>query len=70
MSFNFTVPEKESKKAENWICKHKEVCEIGNDVGAIGGKHTWSFTQTGLGCIIVLKCACGEKIDLTDYKNW
>lgn len=69
MSFNFTVPENESKKAEDWIWKHKKVCEI-TDVGAIGGKYTWSFTQTSLGCIMILKCACGEEIDLTDFENW
>jgi len=67
--FNFTIPEKESKIAENWISKHKMVCRI-KDVGAIGGKYTWSFTQTSLGCITILKCACGEEIDLTDYRDW
>ena len=41
------------------------------DVSAtIGGKYTWSFTQTGLGCVIVLNCVCEEAINLTDFETW
>jgi len=69
MPYQFEIPDKEADKSEVWRIKHKKVCEI-TDVGAIGGRWTWSFTQTGLGCIMILKCACGEKIDLTDYENW
>ena len=67
--FSFTVSDKESKIANDWLMEHKKVCKV-TDVGAIGGKYTWSFTQTGLGCITVLKCACGEEITVTDFENW
>ena len=69
MAFNFTVPDDEATKYQKWREEHNEVCPQ-TEVGAIGGKFTWLFTPTGLGCILRLKCACGEEIDLTDYENW
>ena len=68
MLTEFIIPDYEAKKADEWLTEQKKVCEI--DVGAIGGKYTWSFTQTGLGCIIVLKCACEEEINVTDFESW
>jgi len=67
--FNFTVLDEEENKANKWLLEHKKVCKIKN-VGAIGGKYTWSFTQTGLGCITTLKCICEEGINLTDFESW
>lgn len=69
MGIEFIVPDDETIVAGNWLKEHEKICKQ-TDVGAIGGKYTWSFTQTGLGCIMVLKCACGEEIDVTDYENW
>jgi len=69
MAFNFTVPDEDEVKANKWVRDHKKVCKV-TDVGAIGGKYTWSFTQTSLGCITILKCACGEEINLTDFESW
>lgn len=69
MAFNFTVPDEEADKSRKWRKDHDKICpQI--EVGAIGGKFTWSFTPTGLGCILKLKCACGEELDLTDYDSW
>ena len=65
----FIVPDEETKKAARWQKQHKKVCSV-TEVGAIGGKYTWSFTQTGLGCITTLKCTCGEELNLTDFNNW
>jgi hypothetical protein len=69
VAFNFTVPDEQADASRKWRKEHNKVCKI-EDVGAIGGKFTWSFTPTSLGCILVLKCICGEKLDLTDYDNW
>lgn len=66
----FTLNEKETKKYNKWYKKHKKVCSKKGPAGAIGGKLTFSFTPTGLGPIIEVKCACGEKKDVTDWKNW
>lgn len=69
MAIEFVIPDEEAQKAGEWLKKHEPICKQ-KEVGAIGGKYTWSFTQTGLGCIMVLKCACGKDIDVTDYENW
>lgn len=38
---------------------------------AIGGMWSYSFTPTGLGNILRVKCnACGKKLDVTDYGSW
>ena len=66
----FTLNKKETKKYNNWCKKHKKICPIKGPGGAIGGKITFSFTPTGLGPIIEVKCACGKKKNLTDWKNW
>lgn len=49
----------------NHECKHKELV-----VGAIGGRLTFLFTPTGLGCINIVKCLCGEEINLTKSEDW
>ena len=69
MSIGFIVPDEDEEKANEWLEKHRKICKV-DDVGAIGGKYTWSFIQTGLGLIIILKCFCGEEINLTDYESW
>ena len=66
----FTLDEKETKKYNKWCKKHKKVCPIKGPGTAIGGRLTFSFTPTGLGPIIEVKCACGKKKNLTDWKNW
>ena len=69
MSFTFTIDDEAEKKYLKWLEEHKKVCKV-TDVGAIGGKYTYSFTQTGLGCIHILKCVCGEKANFTEYDEW
>lgn len=51
-----------------WDRKHS--CELKEYSGACGGRITYSFTPTSLGVVIKAKCACGEELDLTDYKGW
>ena len=50
----FTLNEKEAYKYQKFIAKHKP-CRT--NVGAIGGGYTIMFTPTGLGNLIVVKCA-------------
>jgi hypothetical protein len=38
--------------------------------GAIGGAYTWETTGTSLGEITVVRCTCGEAIDVSDYDGW
>jgi len=68
----FELDETELKKFKKWKERHNKTCPFKNPMkqGAIGGRFTYSFCPTGVGVTTVVKCACGEKIDLTDYDNW
>lgn len=58
-----------NKKYEEWRKIHKCQFINPNSVCAIGGRLTFSFTPTSLGCISKVKCVCGEEIDTTNY-SW
>lgn len=62
----FTLTMAQQKQAGVWLRRHQHP----DAQGAIGGGITWSFTPTSLGTVEVLSCACGEKLDLTDFANW
>lgn len=70
------IDKQEIENYLEWINNHK--CKFTYDpdknpfppTGAIGGGLTYSFTPTGLGVIIKVKCACGEEADVTDYDSW
>ncbi len=53
------------KKFKEWKKDKGEIY-----VGAIGGAYTICFTPTGLGDIVIVKCADGTQIDLTEYDLW
>ena len=58
----------ELKKYHRWKAKHDKTCP---DKGAaIGGRITFSFTPTGIGTVVVVKCACGEEKNVTDFDRW
>ena len=38
--------------------------------GAIGGGYTWETTGTSIGQVTVVRCTCGEAIDVSDYDGW
>jgi hypothetical protein len=51
-------------------CPHRPTDDKPFAGGAIGGAVTYEFTPTGIGVVMGARCACGEKIDLTDYELW
>jgi hypothetical protein len=69
MSFTFVIPDDEVKEYRKWLKKHNKVCQQ-KDVGAIGGRFTFSFTPTAIGCGVIIKCACGKEIDLSHSETW
>lgn len=69
MSFTFTVPDEDAEEFRKWRKEHNKTCDS-IDVGAIGGRFTWSFTQTGLGCVVKVKCACGQETDFSHFEDW
>jgi len=64
----FQLDNEQFKNYIEWDKKHQ--CKLKNNIGAIGGRLTFSFTPTGLGVIIKVKCACGEELDLSNYEEW
>lgn len=76
---SFNTSEWESVAISEWFAEHRKVCvhnnyklaqEKGVPTAAIGGALTYQFTPTSLGVAVSVKCACGEKADVTDYDSW
>jgi len=61
---SFELTEEQEKALTEW----KAAQEFPS--ATIGGAYTYSFTPTGLGTIVVVKCVNKNTIDLTDYDNW
>ena len=68
----FEIDDKQEKKFEHWNKKHKKKCEYlkSDKQSTEGVRLIYSFTPTGLGTIVTVKCLCGEECDLTDSGNW
>ena len=68
----FELLDKELEMFEDWNRKHRKVCKIVNENPqvAIGGRLTFSFTPTGLGPGVSVKCICGAEKDCTDVDSW
>jgi len=73
----FTIDDKQATQIKKWKKEHK--CSLRTSdrgieeeiyVGAIGGAITYCFTPTGIGIIVEAKCACGEKLNVTDFEDW
>ena len=62
----FEITDNQHKQYMDWITRHK--CDA--YAGACGGKISWTFTRTGLGLCVVVKCICGEEINITDTDVW
>ena len=64
----FELDDEQVHKYNEWSETHE--CSIrhpkyGRQGGTFGDCDTFTFTPTGIGTIIWVKCACGAKIDLT-----
>lgn len=65
----FEIEPEELAKAQGFVSAHREL-HAHESEGAIGGRFTWSFTPTSIGTIVVIRCACGESLDVTNYGDW
>lgn len=63
----FYTSNNQEEEIINWTKEHK--CSV-TYTGATGGGITYSFTPTGIGIITIVTCACGSKIDVTEYDGW
>jgi len=73
------TPEKQRDAIYTWQKEHDEAKHMPIDgkgkgkfrySGAIGGAYTWETTGTSLGQVTVVRCTCGEAIDVSDYDSW
>lgn len=76
-NMQFHMTDDDTRKMADWLIDHNPKCrfyddgtQVSNPMGAIGGRLTYKFTPTGVGLAIVVECACGESVDLTDYESW
>lgn len=60
----FTLTKEQEAKLAEW----KDMQEYPS--ATIGGAFTFSFTPTGIGTTIIVKCVNKNTLDLTDYDNW
>lgn len=58
----------QEEKYKEWTRNHKCTFRKGGIrcIGAVGGADTFRIIGTGLGEIVEVECACGEKLDLTE----
>lgn len=65
----FQVSQEEAAKAERWLSRHR--CTVRTETPpAAGGRVSYEFTPTGIGTVIVVRCACGKSKNVTDYEGW
>ena len=68
MDFNFELDEDEAVRATEFMDAHET--KHGECLAAIGGRYSFTFTPTGVGTCVHIKCSCGEEKDVTDYDLW
>jgi len=75
----FDINEKEKACLDIWLNDHHKECafspereseRVSPKLGAIGGGLTYCFSPNGLGRTLVVRCACGGEIDVTDALEW
>ena len=75
-AIKFVVDAGQLKQLGEWISEHVKTCpftpteENPFPAGAIGGVMTYSFCNTSIGQVCRAECACGGKVDLTEYGDW
>lgn len=63
------VLKSEQEAINLWI--KEQNCKVENHGGAIGGRYTYMYTPTSLGCIIKVRDnVTHEEKDFTDYGSW
>lgn len=68
----FAIEGKELEDWSKWYEKHNKKCphSKGEGLGAIGGRFTYCFTPNGLGTTVIIKCACGKEVNVTNVDDW
>lgn len=66
--YNFNITRKQLKKLNIWLKKHVKKCKYlkKNKKAFL----TYCFQPNGIGESVVIRCDCGEELDLTDVTEW
>lgn len=65
---SFPLDDDEQAKAAGFEYEHEK--RHGRSKAADGARYTYSFTPSGIGTTIIVKCNCGEQLDVTNYESW
>lgn len=67
----FTLYPSEQAKLHKWMAEQDAILKDQKYEGAIGGRFTYSFTPTSLGCVVTVRDDLTDnEIDVTDYSMW
>lgn len=58
----FTIDSRHAENAQKWIAQHPCRIRKSKKTGAIGGKTSYVFTNTSIGQLQTVCCACGEDL--------
>lgn len=66
--YDFFITRKQLEKINKWLKKHLKKCKFlkENKKAFL----TYCFQPNGIGESVVVKCDCGEELDLTDVSEW
>ena len=65
----FKLEDRQVEEARKWVNEHPCTLRDAKRMGAIGGKTTYTFTNTTIGEIAGIQCACGESYCLTKMED-
>lgn len=65
----FIINDRDEEKLKRWQQEHE--CKFRTEtgyryVGAVGGADSFTFTPTGIGTFVTVKCACGAELRFDD----
>jgi hypothetical protein len=44
--------------------------KLGRHLDMPAERFTYEVSETGIGAKIVVRCRCGDSLDITDYESW
>jgi len=62
----FSLTAEQGARFQTWRKEHDKVCRLRES----SGRWTFEFTPTGVGDVTIVRCGCGEKVNLTRYGDW
>lgn len=71
MPKTFEISDEQVKNIDKWLEEHSRTCPYFTaNIKFLGGPISFIFNPIGIGTIVIVKCSCGGKVDVSDYDNW